>query len=71
MAVDCAGNLYLTVGQSVRVFTPAGAPLGTITGFMNDNTTNAAFGGPDHRTLYITASRLLFRIQLNIPGLPN
>jgi gluconolactonase len=52
------------------VLSPAGAELGTITGFQG-GTTNAAFGGPDMKTLFVTAGTRLFRIELNVPGLPN
>jgi len=67
MAVDCAGNLYLTDG-GVKVFDPTGAPIGTIQ--TPGGTTNAAFGGPDRKTLYITGGTQLYSIQLNIPGYP-
>jgi hypothetical protein len=33
MAVDCAGNLYLTLQRNVRVVSPSGQMLGTIEGF--------------------------------------
>lgn len=71
MAVDCAGNLYLTTAGRVRVFSPAGQALGEITGFSTGGTTNAAFGGEVGNTLFVTAGRGLYRIELNIPGLPN
>jgi gluconolactonase len=31
---------------------------------------NLNWGGPDAKTLYITASSGLYRIRLNIPGIP-
>ena len=31
---------------------------------------NVAFGGPEHKTLYITATTTLFAVELAIPGLP-
>jgi gluconolactonase len=67
MAIDCAGNLYLTSG-GVQVYSPGGQMLGSIGGV--NGTTNAAFGGPDNRTLYITAGSSLYEVELNIPGLP-
>jgi sugar lactone lactonase YvrE len=42
-----------------------GLPTGT------DFVTNAAFGGPQSKTLYITSAKTLHQIVLNIPGLPN
>ena len=67
LAVDCAGNVYITAGQ-VQVFDPDGEPLGTIT--AAETPANVAFGGADRRTLYITARRGLYAIQLNVPGYP-
>lgn len=67
MAIDCAGNLYLT-SSGVEVYSPDGASLGSID--VPGSTTNVAFGGPDHRTLYITAGASLYAVLLNVPGLP-
>ncbi|MEV4049911.1 SMP-30/gluconolactonase/LRE family protein [Amycolatopsis sp. NPDC049688] len=73
--VDCAGNLYWISNSEglVHVFSPSGAQLGTIS--AGRTSTNAAFGGPDGRTLYITSSVAgggfgLYRTQLNVPGNP-
>jgi gluconolactonase len=72
--IDCAGNIYWashTDGR-VHVFAPDGRKLGSIT--AGTNTTNAAFGGADGRTLYITSGTWgnygVFQIQLNVPGWP-
>jgi len=67
MAMDCAGNLYTTTQGSVRVFAPSGAPLGTLAA---PGAANVAFGGPERKTLYITATTTLFAVELEIPGLP-
>ena len=32
--------------------------------------TNNAFGGSDMKTLYVTAGKTLYRIRMDIPGLP-
>lgn len=69
MAVDCAGNVYVTGGPSVTVFDPDGNELGKITG-MSASATNAAFGGPNRTTLYVTAGDTLYAIELAIPGYP-
>jgi len=66
MAIDCAGNLYVTQG-GVRVYDPSGALLGTLTA---PGAANVAFGGPERKTLYITATATLFAVELAIPGLP-
>ncbi|AVT28419.1 gluconolactonase [Plantactinospora sp. BC1] len=72
--VDCAGNLYWashTDGR-IHVFAPTGEKLGTIS--AGRNTTNAAFGGADGRTLFITSGTWgnfgLYQVQLNVPGSP-
>lgn len=77
MAVDCAGNVFVAgnMGAAVRVYSPAGMPLGTITAANAGTTTNVAFGGADHKTLYITAQgnegqRGVFSIALSTPGFP-
>ncbi|HYQ69880.1 SMP-30/gluconolactonase/LRE family protein [Actinophytocola sp.] len=78
--VDCAGNVYQATFDDgkTHVFSPAGQPLGTIT--AGRNTTNAAFGGPDRTTLYITSGTPsgggntgnfgLYSVHLNVPGWP-
>jgi gluconolactonase len=71
MAVDCAGNLYITIDNQVRVLSPTDEVLGNITGLGNGYVTNCAFGDADHRTLYITTSSSLYKVQLAVPGFPN
>ena len=72
--VDCAGNVYWAshTGGRIHVFAPDGRALGTIT--AGPNATNAAFGGPEGRTLFITAGSWgnygVFQIDLNVPGVP-
>jgi gluconolactonase len=70
MAVDCAGNLYVTEGgeKRVRIFGPSGTPLGQVD--VPESPTNLAFGGPELRTLYITAQAHLYRVELGVPGFP-
>jgi gluconolactonase len=67
MVVDCAGNLYLTGGPGVQIFSPEGQPIGTINA---QGAANLAFGGPDQQTLFITATTQLLSVDLAIPGLP-
>jgi gluconolactonase len=68
MAVDDAGNLYVTAAAGVRVFDKTGKSLGTVT--VAEQPANCTFGGADRKTLYITARTSLYRIDLNVPGLP-
>jgi gluconolactonase len=76
MAVDCAGNVYVAGGApSVDVYSPTGMKLGTIMLDNGGNTTNVAFGGSDHKTIYITAQgndgqRGVFSVASSIEGFP-
>lgn len=67
MAVDCAGNLYVT-SQTIEVFARDGEKLGDIA--VPETPSNAAFGGDDRKTLYITAQTGVYGIDLAVPGLP-
>jgi gluconolactonase len=66
MKIDRQGNLYVTAPDGVRVYSPAGKHLGTITvpRFVH----NLAWGGADGRTLYLCATDRLYRIDVLIPG---
>lgn len=68
MAIDCAGNIYVTehLGKRVRVYTPEGQQIATIN--VNANITNAAFGGPEGKTLYLTGAGAVWKIDLAISG---
>ncbi len=75
MALDCAGNLYVTLHSEGRivVLTPRGETLGQIQ--VAPSVTNAAFGGATMQTLYITAGNpengdAVYSVELEIPGLP-
>ncbi len=70
MAVDCAGNLYVTehTKQHIRVVTPAGEEIANIK--VDANITNAAFGGPERKTLFITGAGAVWKVELGIAGLP-
>lgn len=68
MKVDSQGNLYSTGAGGVWIFSPDGNLLSRIE--VPENTTNLAWGDADYQTLYITASKSLYRIRLKIPGVP-
>lgn len=75
LAVDCANNLYVTQhgAGTVTVLDTYGNSLGTIN--VASSLTNAAFGGPNRKTLFLTAGspatgNALFSVDLAIPGLP-
>jgi gluconolactonase len=70
MAVDCHGNIYVTehADQRLRVFTPAGKQIATIK--VDANVTNAAFGGADGKTLFITGAGAVWKLDLDVTGSP-
>jgi len=75
MTIDCAGNLYVAKAntQTVVVYKPDGNMIGTIMVPEVQAATNVAFGGADHKTLYITGlgnSKGLFQLAMNVPGRP-
>lgn len=79
MTMDCAGNLYLAVGSStnVVVLDPSGnAVQGSPIQVPGPTAvTNVAFGGTDHKTLYVTGQgnpgqRGVYKVNLNFPGMP-
>ena len=81
MRLDQEGNLYVAAGilvprrpwetidvaPGIYVMTPEGTLLGRIP-IYEDVITNLAFGGPDGRTLYITAGKTLFTTRVAVPG---
>jgi gluconolactonase len=83
MSIDTAGNLYASAGMnqlrgsSETLDTKAGvyviSPDGKLLKFIpipEDFITNNAFGGPDMKTLYVTAGKTLYKVRTEIAGLP-
>ena len=66
MTLDTEGNIYLT-GKGVLVFDKSGKQIEHID-VPEQWTGNVSFGGKDHRTLFITASKGLYSIQLRVKG---
>jgi gluconolactonase len=83
MSIDTEGNLYASAGMGqlrgtsetldtktgVHVISPQGKLLKFIP-IPEDFITNNAFGGPDMKTLYVTAGKTLYRLRTDIAGLP-
>ena len=81
MRLDIDGNLYVAAGimtprgphesaevpPGIYVISPAGELLGRLP-VPEDVLTNLAFGGPDGRTLYITAGKTLFTARSAVAG---
>jgi gluconolactonase len=66
MALDSEDRVYITTLTGVQVFDAKGQHLGTIK--VPRQPANVAFGGPDKRTLYITAREGLYRIKMLSQG---
>lgn len=83
MSIDTEGNLYASAGMGqlrgssetldtktgVYIISPRGALLKFIP-IPEDYITNNAFGGPDMKTLYVTAGKTLYKLRTDIAGLP-
>jgi gluconolactonase len=83
MSIDTQGNLYASAGMNqsrgtvetldtktgVYVISPQGKLLKFIP-IAEDFISNNAFGGPDMKTLYVTAGKTLFKVRTDIAGLP-
>jgi gluconolactonase len=83
MSIDSEGNLYASAGMgqlrgtSETLDTKTGiyviSPRGVLLKFIpiaEDYITNNAFGGPDMKTLYVTAGKTLYKVRTDIAGLP-
>jgi gluconolactonase len=66
MTIDSKGNIYLT-GKGVTIFDKNGNKLGNIP-VPEGWTANVCFGDKDLKTLFITASKGLYKIRLNVKG---
>ena len=66
MTIDTEGDLYLT-GRGVTVFDKTGKQIDHID-VPESWTANVCFGGKDHQTLFITASKSFYSIQLTTKG---
>lgn len=67
--VDKNGNIYGAGPGGVWIISPEGKHLGTIK--IPEVVSNVAWGDADGKTLYITASTSLYRINLMVPGVRN
>ncbi|WP_162415356.1 SMP-30/gluconolactonase/LRE family protein [Cyclobacterium roseum] len=64
--VDKQGNLFATGPGGVVVFAPNGRLLGTIR--FPETPSNLAFGGPEGKTLFVTARTGLYAVELKVAG---
>lgn len=83
LRLDERGNLWIAAGiqfprhsgetadvpPGIYVLTPEGKLLGRIP-IPEDLCTNLAFGGPDRKTLVVTAGKSIYRVPLAVAGAP-
>jgi gluconolactonase len=81
MRLDERGNLWVAAGiayprnpgetadvpPGIYAITPGGELLGRVP-IPEDLCTNLAFGGPDQKTLHVTAGKSIYRIPLTVSG---
>lgn len=67
VALDERGNLYLTGGNAITVYSPAGELIDTLTFPLAP--ANMTFGGPERDVLYVTARSSLFALPMNVKGM--
>jgi gluconolactonase len=63
---DDKGNLYVTAGKAVQVYSPEGKPVRTVE--LGERASNCGFGEPDMQTLFITAGKIVYRARLDVKG---
>lgn len=66
LTIDTEGNVYITSALGLQVFDPQGNLLGIIE--FPEQPANATFGGPDRRTLYVTARSSLYAADMHAQG---
>jgi gluconolactonase len=66
MKVDKNGNIFVTGPKGIWVWDPKGNHLGTIV--MPEQPANLNWGDKDYRTLYITATTSVYRLEMKAQG---
>jgi gluconolactonase len=64
MKCDQRGNVWVTAPGGIWVYSPGGAPLGKLR--IPELAANLAWGGPDFRTLYVTATHSVYAIPTRV-----
>ena len=66
LSIDIKGNLYITSGLGIQIFSSEGKHLGTIA--FPEQPANCCFAGKDMKTFYVTARTGLYKVELPIAG---
>jgi gluconolactonase len=64
--IDTSGNLYVTGPKGIWIWDAGGHHLGTIV--IPEQPANLTWGGKDYRTLYITATTSVYRLEMKTRG---
>jgi gluconolactonase len=67
MTLDNRGNLYLTGRGGITVFNPQGEKIEHIA--IPASTANVCFGGKNRDILFITASKAVYTLKMNVRGI--
>ena len=62
MAIDTKGNLYITSKLTIQVFNKKGVQIKSIQ--FPEQVTNCTFSGLDKKTLYVTATKNLYAVEI-------
>jgi len=68
MAVDTEGYLYVTTEIGIQICDQPGRVVGIIRKPSAAGITNVTFGGPDRKTLYVTAGDKVWMRKLRRTG---
>ncbi len=66
LKVDAYGNVYIAASDGVQIVSPEGELLEKIE--LPERPANLAFGGPDGRTLYVTARSSVYAVAVRYQG---
>ena len=66
---DVEGRLYSSAANGVHIFLPDGRLIGRL--LVPNTVANLCFGGPDWKTLYLTAQPRVYSIPLKVAGTPS
>lgn len=67
MTLDERGNIYITGNGGVTAYSKEGKKL-TFIRVSQNWVSNVCFGGKERKTLFITASESIFKIEMNVRG---
>jgi gluconolactonase len=66
MTLDAKGNIYIT-GRGVTIFSPDGKKIANIPN-TDKWTGNVCFAGKNRDILFITASKSIYTLKMNVNG---